>query len=959
MFRFVDVLPMLLDHESINRHLHEYFEEVKEHLPWAARLALNITDGNHVLGRALAINARTNARRMAERFIAGSNIEQVTQAVLKIRDSGFAFTLDQLGETVLSDRSADAYQQGYLELLENLPSRLYCLPESQQVDANYLGPIPRVNISLKLSALDAHFNPADPQGTTERVLDRLRPILRAAIEHHVFVNIDMEQFYYKDLTYQIFRDVLMEKEFREFSDVGIVCQAYLKSAEADLKDLLKWVKKRKTPVTVRLVKGAYWDYETVVAGLRNWPVPVFEQKWESDANFERLSQVLLANYQSLHPAFGSHNLRSIASVLATAEQLEVPKSAFELQMLYGMGADQAQVYSELGYRVRIYIPFGEQIPGMAYLVRRLLENTSNDSFLRHSYQENLCIEELLKQPAAENGTSQPTNKKQPEEVPQKSNESESMNTASVDQEVIAFVNEPLTDFSREENRQAMQEALKIVREQFGHEYPVMISGKSYETRQQLTSRCPFDQELVVGRTSAATSDLTIEAIDAARRTLPAWSAIDADHRAEYLDLVARELQQRRFELAAWMVYESAKPWKEADGDVAEAIDFCKYYAEQMRQMDGSIPTNLPGEENDYSYRPRGVAVVIAPWNFPLAILTGMTVASIVSGNTVVMKPSEKSPIIAAKLMEIFRTIGLPDGVVNYLPGIGEDIGPDLVGSPNVDVIAFTGSREVGLEINQRAAETGSAHQGVKRVIAELGGKNAIIIDDDADLDDAVQGVIESAFGFSGQKCSACSRLVIVEKIYDEFLDRLQAAVESLQIGPADHPGTQLSCVIDSQSRDRILEYIEMGSEESEPRFAIEIDDDLQKQRTYVGPHLFVDVLPDSRLAQEEIFGPVVVAMKAKDFSEAIRIANGTDYALTGGVYSRSPVNLKKARREFQVGNLYLNRPCTGALVNRQPFGGFRMSGMGSKSGGCDYLHQFLIPVNVTENTMRRGFAPEE
>ncbi len=941
MFRFVDVLPMLKDYESINRHLHEYFEDVQQHLPWAARLALNITDGNHVLGRALAINARTNARRMAERFIAGSNIEEVTQVVLNTRDAGFAFTLDQLGEAVLSTQEADAYQQTYLHLLQNLPVKLNLLPESLQVDANHLGPIPRVNLSLKLSALDAHFNPADPEGTTKRVLGRLRPILRAAMEQGAFINIDMEQYYYKDLTYNIFRNVLMEKEFRQFADIGIVCQAYLKSAEEDLKNLLKWAKKRKTPVSVRLVKGAYWDYETVVAGLRNWPVPVFEQKWQSDANFEKLARLLLENYQLLSPAFGSHNLRSLSFVIAAAQQQNVPKNAYELQMLYGMGTEQAQAFAELGHRVRIYIPFGEPIPGMAYLVRRLLENTSNDSFLRHSYQEGLCIEDILKEPTA--------------------SENKKMNGTDMDTvetEYFPFVNEPLTDFSKKENREAMQQALEQVREQFGEEYPLLIGGKSYETRQQLTSRCPFDREMIVGRTSSATGELAEEAIETARRTANSWANIDADHRAEYLDLVASELQTRRFELAAWMVYESGKPWKEADGDVAEAIDFCRYYATQMRLMQQSFDTNLPGEENEYFYRPRGVAVVIAPWNFPLAILTGMTVAAIVTGNTVVMKPAEQSPVIAAKLMEIFRSVGLPDGVVNYLPGVGEEIGPDLVGSPNVDLIAFTGSREVGLEINQRAAETGSAHHGVKRVIAEMGGKNAIIIDEDADLDEAILGVIESAFSFSGQKCSACSRLIVLEGIYDQVLERLKLAVESLAIGPADHPGTQLSAVIDDESRNRIAEYIETGINENELFYAGKINSKLGKQN-YIAPHLFVDVDVNDQIAQKEIFGPVLSIIKAKDFTEALKIANGTDYALTGGVYSRSPVNLKKARGDFLVGNLYLNRPCTGALVNRQPFGGFRMSGTGSKTGGFDYLHQFLIPVNVTENTMRRGFAPEE
>lgn len=938
MFRFVDVLPMLRDHEAINRHLHEYFEEVRTQLPWAARMALHVTDGNRILGRALAVNARSNARRMAERFIAGTSTEEVTRAVLKIRNAGFAFTLDLLGEAVLSQVEADRYQQAYLELLTSLAPRMNALPESAQVDTNHLGSIPRMNVSLKLSALTSHFNPADPQGTARKVLPRLREILHLARELGAFVNIDMEQYAYKNLTTELFQRVLMEEEFRDFPDVGIVCQAYLKESPGDLEQMLEWVRQRGTPITVRLVKGAYWDYETVAAGLQNWPVPVFERKWETDANFERLTHFLLRNYDWLSPALASHNLRSIAHGLAAAREWKVPRDAFELQMLYGMGQDQAQVFAEQGYRVRIYTPFGELLPGMAYLVRRLLENTSNDSFLRHSCQPDQSIEELLMNPeqAGLRGTAPPA------------------------RAPLAFVNEPTLDFSQAENREAMEAALQDVRDKCGQDYPLLINGKIYETRQMLTSRSPSERGLVVGRVSSATPELAQEAIMSARRALSGWSSLDAVHRAEYLDLLARELKHRRFELAAWMIHEVGKTWTEADADVAEAIDFCRYYAEQMRSMEQSLATDLPGEENEYAYRPRGVAVVIAPWNFPLAILTGMTVASLVTGNTVIMKPAEQSPVIAAKLMEMFRAIGVPDGVVNYLPGVGEEIGPALVGSPEVDVVAFTGSRAVGLAINQRAAETGSNHQSVKKVIAEMGGKNAIIVDDDADLDEAVAGVVASAFGYAGQKCSACSRVIVLEKVFAEFQQRLQAAVESLQVGPAEDPGTQVGPVIDEEAQQRLQSEIEAALEdETELLVACELDSKLAKQGQFVAPHIFTNVSPRSRLAQEELFGPVLAVMKARDFSDALKIANDTDYALTGGVYSRSPENLKRARREFQVGNLYLNRNCTGALVNRQPFGGFRMSGIGTKAGGCDYLHEFLIPINITENTLRRGFAPQE
>jgi RHH-type proline utilization regulon transcriptional repressor/proline dehydrogenase/delta 1-pyrroline-5-carboxylate dehydrogenase len=420
------------------------------------------------------------------------------------------------------------------------------------------------------------------------------------------------------------------------------------------------------------------------------------------------------------------------------------------------------------------------------------------------------------------------------------------------------------------------------------------------------------------------------------------------------------MRERRMELAAWIILETGKPWTEADADVAEAIDFCFYYAHQIKQLSQPRHCDVPGEENSYSYRPRGVCVVIAPWNFPLAIITGMTIAAMVTGNTVVMKPAEQSSVVAAKLMEIIRNSSVPDGVVNYLPGIGEDIGPVLVSNPDVDLVAFTGSEAVGLEINRAASETTRNQTSVRRVIAELGGKNSIIIDDDADLDEAVSGVIRSAFGFAGQKCSACSRAIVVESIYEQFMERLLAATNSLKIGPAEDPGTRIGPVIDEEARERLLEFIRKVDPEHGGQLVLAMPTGaVGKQGTFVGPHIFTNVDPASPLAQKELFGPVLAVIRVRTIDDAFSVANGTRYALTGGVYSRSPVTLRRARTEFHVGNLYLNRDITGALVNRQPFGGFRMSGIGSKAGGPDYLQQFVIPVNVSENTMRRGFAPDK
>jgi RHH-type proline utilization regulon transcriptional repressor/proline dehydrogenase/delta 1-pyrroline-5-carboxylate dehydrogenase len=399
MFRFVDVLPMLRTHEAVTAHLHEYFDEVRTHLPSAARLVVDHSDLNTLTSKAVAYSTRSNARRMAERFIAGARVEEVLQSVSKLRRKGLAFTLDLLGEAVVSEPEADAYQRQYLDLIAGLAPFVARWTESPQLDRDEQTWIPRCNVSLKLSALYSQFKPIDPAGSAEAVKARLRPILRAAREHDAYVQIDMEHYAYKDLTLDIFKQVFMEDEFRDWTDCGIVIQAYLPEAERDLAELLAWVKGRGTSIWVRLVKGAYWDYETVVSGYRGWPCPVYTEKWRSDDSFERQTRFLMENHRALRPAIASHNLRSLAHAIAWSQTLKVPENAWEIQMLYGMAEEQAQLFSERGHRVRIYTPFGELIPGMAYLVRRLLENTSNDSFLRHAYDTSVSIEDLLRKPA--------------------------------------------------------------------------------------------------------------------------------------------------------------------------------------------------------------------------------------------------------------------------------------------------------------------------------------------------------------------------------------------------------------------------------------------------------------------------------------------------------------------------------------------------------------------------------
>jgi RHH-type proline utilization regulon transcriptional repressor/proline dehydrogenase/delta 1-pyrroline-5-carboxylate dehydrogenase len=948
LFRFIDALPLLTTPISITRHLREYFVEARDHLPGWMRWGLPWMPADGWPGRLLASVARRNANRLARRFIAGSNLPEALAAVARLRRRSLTFTVDLLGEATITEAEADQYQGEYFKLIDGLSREVNNWPAIPIIDRDHRGPLPRVNVSIKLSSLYSQFDPMDPVGTSAAVCRRLRPILHSARERQVFVNVDMEQHTFKDITLRIFREILMDDEFRDWPEVGIAIQAYHRQSAVDLADLARWVEKRGTPVWVRLVKGAYWDFETVMAAQNDWPVPVFTHKSETDANFERLTAFLMDHNEVLHPALGSHNVRSLAFALARAQAMKLPPGTLEIQMLYGMAEPLQNTLVSMGQRVRIYTPFGQLLPGMAYLVRRLLENTANESFLRASFTEHVPEEQLLMNPIEKSVVSSQLSVA-------KNGENAVTGNGRLTADVLR--NEPLTDFSREDARRAMQEALEQVKTQLGQTYPLVIGGREVKTEEQLDSINPSHKKQVVGKCGRASVANAQEAVAAARSTFPGWRDTPAKDRAEFLFQAAKVMQRRRFELAAWEVYECGKQWREADADVAETIDYCNYYAQEMVRLSVTRRRDVPGEDNEYFYEPRGVVVVIAPWNFPLAILCGMTAAALVTGNTVIMKPAEQSSVVGAKLMEIFQEVGIPAGVVNYLPGAGEEIGPVLTTHPDVAMIAFTGSRGVGLLLNRQAADTPTGQDHVKRVLAEMGGKNAIIIDDDADLDEAVRGVAASAFGYQGQKCSACSRVIVLQAIHDVFLNRLIEATKSLKIAPAEDPGSTIGPLIDEETYRRVLGAIDSAKKEAELCYAGDVRP-LADEGYYVAPHIFANVQPTTKLAQEEIFGPVLAILKARDLSHALEIANGTQYALTGGLYSRSPEHIARVKREFRVGNLYINRKITGALVDRQPFGGFKLSGIGSKSGGPDYLLQFVLPRTITENTLRRGFAPE-
>jgi RHH-type proline utilization regulon transcriptional repressor/proline dehydrogenase/delta 1-pyrroline-5-carboxylate dehydrogenase len=496
-------------------------------------------------------------------------------------------------------------------------------------------------------------------------------------------------------------------------------------------------------------------------------------------------------------------------------------------------------------------------------------------------------------------------------------------------------------------KKAFPYAIATVRKNLGKSYPLNIGGKDVLTDEVINSINPANPDEVVGRVSQANTKEIEAALKAAETAFPSWRDTPPGKRAEYLVRAAAIARKKIFELSAWQILEEGKQWVEAYNDVAEGIDFLEYSAREMIRL-GQMQDmgSYAGEINQYFYRPRGVAAVIAPWNFPFAISCGMCSAAIVSGNCVVYKPSNQSPVVGHHLVELFSEAGLPAGVFNYTPGPGTAIGDFIVSSPKVGIIAFTGSMEVGLRIIEMAGRTLENQPYVKRVVCEMGGKNAIIIDEDADIDKAIPAVLYSAFGYQGQKCSACSRLIVLDKIYDKFVPRLVEDARKLKIGPAEDPENYMGAVIDQAAQRKILDYIKLATKEGKVLYKSSVP----KKGYYVPLTIVEGITPQDRLAQEEIFGPVLAVMRAKDFEQAIEWANSTRFALTGGVFSRNRQHLERCRREFCVGNLYFNRKCVGAIVKIQPFGGFKMSGVGTKAGGPDYLLHFMDPCLVTEQS---------
>lgn len=844
LLTFLDVSPTLGSHGEIKQKALDLLEE--SGAPgWLARW---------IPSNLLAPGIRFGLRWMAERFIAGETIEEAGPRIEALRREGSDVLLDVLGEGLTSARTSEEHVNRYLDLLARLP---------------------RPHVSIKVSALAPFVGPLNEAALLE-ARERLRRVVRAAQKQPgAFLWIDMEQHSLKSRIFQVYRDLLDEKEFAGFDGMGLAAQAYLRDTARDLEELKAWSLARGRRTAVRLVKGAYWDQENLWAAKAGWPAPVWPHKDRTDREFESLAAFLLENPEAFRPAFGTHNARSLAVVLAVAEDRGWAPGEVEFQMLFGMAEETRRALNAMGRRTRVYAPYGGIVPGMAYLVRRVLENTANESFLRQSHRR-ADPAVLLRAPGADEG----------ESVPEKNS---------------GFVNEPLTDWSLPENRRRLAESLA--------------------------------REASSGPAAGGETGDPGAALERAADAAEAWGRRSVGDRAERLRAVAREMRRRRFELAAKIVREVGKTWVEADADVAEAVDFIEYYTAEAERAEVPPPLpSLPGLRNRMVHRPLGPGVVIAPWNFPLAIPCGMTVAALVTGNTVVLKPAEQAPGIARELAALLSTV-CPPGVIQFLPGPGETVGAALVKDPRTQFIAFTGSDDTARQIRKDAADAPFA----KRLILETGGKNAIFVDADADLDLALAGAIDSAFGYSGQKCSACSRLILHEKIRERFLALFLDLVAALRVGDPADPSTQVGPLIDDAAFRKVRGYVELGKTEGR----LLTPEKWDAAARLVWPAVFELTSAGARLAQEEIFGPVVSVLTAADAAEAFAIMNATRFGLTAGVFTRSSKTKALFGRSVVAGVKYVNRKITHASVGLVPFGGTRASGTGTHAGGPFYLAQFL------------------
>ncbi len=917
LLRYMDVLASL-DNDSggheAKRLAQEYFGDEFPDLPLPLRWLMRIARNDLLPAPVVGETARRAAELFARRFITPPGEHGVLATVEYLADFGRLPSFDLLGEAVLSESEARAYLDRYLALIAQLAA-------DPAAGMRTPGGVAALQVSLKLSSLTAQFTPMDPAGTLARVRPALETVAEAAERAGVGITIDMEQHAYRDLTWAIFTTTFARGErFGAWQDAGIVLQAYLREATAHAAEMATFAHERGTPFQVRLVKGAYWDFETIVADANRWPPPVWSEKPATDASYERAFAVLAAAHPHLRIAVASHNARAHAFAEAVAEARGLPTGSVEHQTLFRTAEGTSRALAVLGWQARDYVPVGELLPGMAYLVRRVLENSSQAGFLLQS-RSGVALDDLLRPP--------PDRPSSPPVVAAHADDFGRMAEARWHDRAF---------------RDAMDAALVTTRAQWPVHLRLSVGDArqpSIDTIEVYSPSHPGGPALAIVEqaTAAQAGDAAAQVRAGARR----WAATPVAVRAAVLRGAADRLEARAHEFAAWIVHEGGRDRDGAYAEVVEAVDYLRYYSAQAELLFAELGDRITA---------RGVVAVIPPWNFPLAIPCGMTAAALVCGNGVVLKPAGQTPVVAIRFVALLHEAGVPIDALACLPGRGAVAGQALVNHPAVAMVAFTGSREVGTRMHAdvvRVQPLNGSAGAVKTLLAEMGGKNPIIVFADADLDEAADGIIHSAFGHAGQKCSASSRVLVAAPIYERLRDRLIEAARSIRLGPAEDPATQLNPVIDRVAWERLQLAAAHAREECEvllDRFA-GASGSLQ-----AGP--LIVALPaeralTARTATEELFGPILVLIPFEDAEQAYQIANGTAYGLTASVFSRSPLTIEHATHAIEAGTVYVNRGTTGARVGIEPFGGVRMSGTGPKAGGPDYLWAFVRRTDAPAN----------
>jgi RHH-type proline utilization regulon transcriptional repressor/proline dehydrogenase/delta 1-pyrroline-5-carboxylate dehydrogenase len=851
---------------------------------------------------------RRAVRTLARIFIAGEDIERAGPALQALRDTGRDATLDQLGELVVSEAEADVYRDRVLELVRGL-HLLYPTGET-----NAAG-IERAHVSVKVSALCSDFNPDDPDGTWRRVGPRLLAILREARLLRVFINLDAEHYHVRDLNLRMLERALAEPDLRAWSSVGIVVQAYLRDAPAHLQAVLTLAKTRGVRMPVRLVKGAYWDAETTEAAAHDHLPPQFLNKAETDAMFQMLVLRILAHATELQLCVGSHNLRDHCFAHEARDLLHPHAPPVEHQALHMTYEALSTALAKQGWAVRNYIPVGSLLVGMAYLVRRILENSSQVGVLTMARAGHDTDDAMLPPGRA---------LRRLQDAGQL--ERDGLVQADAQGSLPPFRNVAPVRLYLTEHRQALDAALLGRR---------LLAGLQGEGK---ACRNPSRPDEILARLPERTAADVDPAVRKARAAQQAWARKPVALRAMVLLRTAERLRVQRHDFAAVVALEAGKARAEALADVDEAIDFLQFYAREAIRI-----------ETEEQVEPVGVVAVVAPWNFPLAIPCGMAAAALVAGNAVLLKSAEQTPLVVELLTRLLHEVGAPPEVFQHLPGDGLEVGQPLTQHPDIDGVVFTGSRPVGTLLYRTLATQG------KLAVTEMGGKNAIIVTANADLDEAVSGCLQSAYGHAGQKCSAASRILVDERIAPQFLERFAGAARDLQLGPAETPGTRVNPVISREDQHRLREAARACGDEARQaggRVLVDRSEDPGIDGSFaVGPCAFLlpaqaGMLPQS-LAQRELFGPIVHVLPVRDLDQAVDLFCGTEYALTGGIYAQSQDDIDSLSERLLCGNLYVNRPITGARVAVEPFGGFRMSGTGPKAGGREYLAVFYRHPVVT------------